>query len=40
MEKEIKQDEIERPAAAMFVFLAPSTKTFRAKVVYMVLGFS
>ena len=29
-----------RPAAAMFVFLVPSTRTFRAKVVYMVLGSS
>ena len=30
----------ERPPAAMFVFLVPSTRTFRAKVVYMVLGSS
>ena len=27
----------ERPAAAMFVLLVPSTRTFQAKVVYMVL---
>ena len=30
----------ERPSAAMFIFLVPSTRTFRAKVVYMVLGSS
>ena len=30
----------ERPAAAMFVLFVPSTRIFRAKVVYMVLGSS
>ena len=28
----------ERPAAAMFVIFVPSTRIFRAKVVYMVQG--
>ena len=41
MEKEKRKNcpplAIERPAAAMFV---PSTRIFRAKVVYMVLGSS
>ena len=30
----------EHPAAAMFVFFVPSTRNFRAKAVYMVLGSS
>ena len=30
----------ERPAAAMFVLFVPSTRIFRAKAVYMVLGSS
>ena len=41
-EKEKKKNcrplAVERPAAAMLVFPVPSTRTFRAKVVYMVLG--
>ena len=30
----------ESPSAAMFVLFVPSTRVFRAKVVYMVLGSS
>ena len=30
----------ERPAAAMFVLFVPSTRIFRAKTVYVVLGSS
>ena len=44
MEKEKKKNcwplAAERPAAAMFVLFVPSTRIFRAKVVYMVLGSS
>ena len=35
-----KESKTERPAAATFVFLVPTTRTFRAKVVYIVLGSS
>ena len=41
MEKESKtklSTVAERPAAAMFVLFIPSTRIFRAKVVYVVLG--
>ena len=47
MEKEKKKNcrslAAEGPAAAMFsfcLFFVPGTRTFRARVVYMVLGFS
>ena len=42
MEKESKTKlsafTTEHPAAVMFVFLVPSTRTFRTKVVCMLLG--
>ena len=42
MEKEKKKNyrplPAERPAAAMCVLFVPSTRIFRAKAVYMVLG--
>ena len=42
MEKEKKNNcrplAAERPAAAMFILFVASTRIFRAKVVYMVLG--
>ena len=44
MEKEKKKNyrplPAKRPAAAMFVLFVPSTRIFRAKAVYMVLGSS
>ena len=44
MEKEKKKNcrpiEAASPAAAMFVLFVPSTRIFRAKVVYIVLGSS
>ena len=44
MEKEKKKNyrplPAKRPAAAMFALFVPSTRIFRAKTVYMVLGSS
>ena len=34
------EEKEEKVSAAMFVLFFPSTRIFRAKVVYMVLGFS